>query len=422
MFRLLRLARIALLALLGMLFAQVAMAQGNPQAAARALAKIKQDVADGDAAIKACNFNVWRKAESAYERDKYQYYLVSGKLQPAPGETSFGIADTPGFTHIYPDPCPPKGASLVTPPPPAPPPTVAPVVHRAVHRETSCLDCQGLAKQLNAAIDGYAEAKSRHDPDQFQFAADVKRLSKDLDDCEKNLCPKHASVGLGGLHPFFGVEVGGGWSNTNFEVTPNFNVGGSGFLGGVNGGALFDVPGTKLSIGGRLGWLGSSVSGSTSRPPASPAFDYDVKTRSVALEEFIVSWGPDFSSINTGSSIDWTSGRTHHYEPTPPADLSFELLYQSMHPYVSLGAAQVRTQVGGTAGAFQVSDSLTQTGLTGSVGVEFAVLRNFMGGKLDVYAQWRGIFLPDGVVNIPGSVTIDERWTQTVTTGLVIRY
>ena len=74
-----------------------------------------------------------------------------------------------------------------------------PKVH-AVHRQTTCSACQGLANQLNDAIDRLAQAKSRHDPDQSEFAAEVARLSKDLDLCEQVLCAEHAGAGgyLGG--------------------------------------------------------------------------------------------------------------------------------------------------------------------------------------------------------------------------------
>jgi hypothetical protein len=240
MFSVLRLARIALVALLGMLCAQAAMAQGNPTAAARALAKLRQDVAGGLAAVKACNYKAWTEAKSTYDRDEYQYDLVSGKLHD-PRQTPGGPNGSDIFPD-YPEPCPPKGATLVPPPPTAPPPTVQPVAH-GIHRETACSDCKGLLKQLNDAIDNYAQARSRHDPDQSIFAAEVTRLSRNLDDCEKFFCPKQTGyLGggyLGGNEPGDYCFAGGRTTALSFMLNGLLDFGDDNglqnFVGGASG-------------------------------------------------------------------------------------------------------------------------------------------------------------------------------------------
>jgi hypothetical protein len=208
------------------------------------------------------------------------------------------------------------------------------------------------------------------------------------------------------FHPFVAIEGGGGWQNTNFAVTPNFNVGGSSFIGGINGGFLFDVAGTPISIGPRIGLLGGDMPGSIAHPPASLPFVYDVKTKTLTTyEEAIVS------ILLRGVSF---SGGKVRAEPLPQSAWAAI--------YASLGAAQVRTQVTGTAGAFQVIDSATRTGITGSVGVSLPISQNFLGGGLLVYGQYRITALQDATLNLPAPVHIDSGWIQGVTFGLQARY
>jgi hypothetical protein len=88
--------------------------------------------------------------------------------------------------------CPPP--QTPPPPPPPPPPNTGPP-HPAsplpppvspTHRTTSCVPCQPLVDELNAAADAYAAAVRRHDPDQAHFRAEMARLAAALDDCEKH--------------------------------------------------------------------------------------------------------------------------------------------------------------------------------------------------------------------------------------------
>jgi hypothetical protein len=210
------------------------------------------------------------------------------------------------------------------------------------------------------------------------------------------------------VHPFIGVEVGGGWSNTNFDVMPPFGVSGSGFVGGINGGVLIDIPGTIFSVGPRIGWQGGNISGGISGPTASPFFDYSVKTKSVFYQEALVSIPIQrellgFEKTFVGPGGEKTSLRL---------------------PFVtaSAGIAEVQTQFTGTSGAFQVIDTVNRTGFTGAVGIGMPISPVFLGGELDAYAQYRIIALPTTTVSIPGQVRINDFWVQGITFGLELRY
>ncbi|MBI3704611.1 MAG: outer membrane beta-barrel protein [Rhizobiales bacterium] len=226
-------------------------------------------------------------------------------------------------------------------------------------------------------------------------------------------CPSQAAMRTTNIrsndafHPFFALEAGGGWSNTNFAVAPPFGVSGSGFIGGINGGVLIDIPGTIFSAGPRIGWQGGNMSGSTANPPASPFFIYDVKTTSIFYQEALLSIPIQRELFGFEKTFLDGAGQ-----------ISLKL------PFVtaSAGVAEVRTQVSGTSGAFQVTDSVTRTGFTGTVGVGFPISPVFLGGELDAYAQYRFIALPSATVSIPGQVQIDNRWIQGINFGLEFRY
>jgi hypothetical protein len=209
-------------------------------------------------------------------------------------------------------------------------------------------------------------------------------------------------------HPFFAVEVGGGWSNTNFAVAPPFGVSGSSFVGGINGGVLIDIPGTIFSVGPRVGWIGGNMSGSISGPTASPFFDYSVKTKSIFYQEALVSIPIQRELIGFEKTF---------FEPGGgQTSLRF--------PFVtaSVGIAEVQTQFTGTSGAFQVIDSANRTGFTGTIGIGMPISPVFLGGELDAYAQYRVIALPTATVSIPGQVQINNFWAQGITFGLEFRY
>lgn len=182
------------------------------------------------------------------------------------------------------------------------------------------------------------------------------------------------------VQAYVGVEAGAGWNNTGFNVTPPFNVMGSGFVYGLNAGLLIEIPGTIFSVGPRIGWQGGQTAGNTANPVASPTFIYDVKTLWTFYQEAVVQVPINFSNTMQSSQL-------------------FPFLT------ASLGLAETKTQVTGTSGAFQVSDSTIRTGLTFSGGVGMPVNVPNLGGPMDVYVQYRKFVFGDGDVNIPGKVT-----------------
>jgi hypothetical protein len=203
------------------------------------------------------------------------------------------------------------------------------------------------------------------------------------------------------VHPFIAVEAGYGLNNTNFAVALPFNVTGSSFIGGINGGVLIDIPGTNFSVGPRIGWQGGNMSGSTFYPPTG--FTYAVNNRSVFYQDVMAQIRVQPFGIIT---------------PNRYPGLNFSDVFLRG----SVGIAEVHTQVTGTSGAFQVTDSVTQTGFTGTVGIGVPISAAFLGGNLDAYTQYRFINVPSTTVSIPGLVQIDNRWVQGITFGFALRY
>lgn len=197
-------------------------------------------------------------------------------------------------------------------------------------------------------------------------------------------CPPFASPSLvNPFQPFIGIDVGFGGSNADFKTAPPFSVGGSGFVYGINGGVLFDIPGTPISFGPRVGWLGGNMSGSTANPPASPTFTYSVLTRWAFYEEGMIQWRPGLSIL----------GRTKE-----PANVVASIT----RFWMSMGWAETKTKVTGTSGDFRVSDSTTKTGFTAAVGVGVPIVNT----PLSITAQFRYINVPTANFNIPGVVPI----------------
>jgi hypothetical protein len=196
-------------------------------------------------------------------------------------------------------------------------------------------------------------------------------------------------------HPFIAVEAGAGWSNTNFSsVTPPFNVNGSGFVYGLNAGVLFNIPGTAFMIGPRIGFLGGQTPGSIANPPASPAFIYDVKTLWTFYQEAVVR-----------------------------VPINFPMRSPSLFPFItaSAGIAEIKTQVTGTSGGTQVTDSATRTGFTFTGGFGIPVVQTVDGAAVDLYLQYRGTVGGDADVNIPGKVRTNY-WAQGINFGVELRY
>ena len=65
------------------------------------------------------------------------------------------------------------------------------------YRVSYCVPCLGLAQQLNAVVDQYTEARNRGDPGQAALQTQMRQLSKDLDDCERQ-CPANPDAARAG--------------------------------------------------------------------------------------------------------------------------------------------------------------------------------------------------------------------------------
>jgi hypothetical protein len=185
-----------------------------------------------------------------------------------------------------------------------------------------------------------------------------------------------------GAQPFVGFNIGGGFQNTNFSVTPPFNVNTNGVIGGGFGGVLFPIPNTNAQLGFRVGGEGSNISGTIVAPPASPSFTYKVRATSMFYEEMMVQAASgDFVSVMLNLSDN-------------------QLIWR-----ISAGIAEMNTSVKGTSGMFSVTDSAVRPGVTFTVGVGVPVAVFPNGTGIDLFTQYRGTQWV-GTVNIPGAVNI----------------
>lgn len=196
------------------------------------------------------------------------------------------------------------------------------------------------------------------------------------------------------FHPFFALAVGGDRSKTNFDVEPPFGVNGSGFVFAISGGGLFDIPGTPTSVGARVGWLGGNTTGSIENP--STGFLYDVKRSSAFYQEALLQF-----SINPGNST------------RPP----------TMFPFVtaSAGIAEFKLQFHGTSGAFQVTDSPTITGFTGTIGFGIPIYQTLSDGTLAVFTEARIIKTDSFDIKLPSRFQSKYQSTN-VTAGFRYRW
>jgi hypothetical protein len=205
-----------------------------------------------------------------------------------------------------------------------------------------------------------------------------------------------------GAQPFVGVNVSGGFQNTNFSVSDTgFNVNGTGVMGGGFAGVLLPIPNTNAMAGFRVGGEGGNITGDIRMPALSPRFNYTVKTDATLYQEAVISipalsLAPRFVFVGTALEI---------------LDLNARL---------SAGVAESHTSVNGTAGAFSVTDSNWRPGITFTAGVAkpIAILAN--GGVVDLFAQYRGTqFI--STVNIPGGVNIGS-FTNEVDVGVTLNF
>jgi opacity protein-like surface antigen len=176
-----------------------------------------------------------------------------------------------------------------------------------------------------------------------------------------------------GFTPFLGIGGGFRSSSTDFDVTPPFDVSALTGVVDVNGGLLFNLPGSNLFFGPRVGGLFGFGSGSISDPPASPGFTYKVEM------PWTVYYEAEFGAAFHGATMNDT--RVH----------------------ASVGGATVNTLVTATAGGFSVDSNVTRTGVTASLGIDVGV-----SPSLSVGGQVRYINVPSGPVDIPGTVPISS--------------
>jgi hypothetical protein len=213
------------------------------------------------------------------------------------------------------------------------------------------------------------------------------------------------------IQPFVGVYGGGGFPTTNFSVDPQFNVNGSGVLGGGFGGVLLPVPNTNIQIGPRFGIQGSNITGSITSPAASPLFTYTVRTDWMAYQEAMVR-------IPVGTAFKIADNES----PLPQNRAYFSYNFFDSVPHVtgSVGVAESGTSVKGTSGTFSVTDNAVRTGLTFTAGVDMSLLRQAAlrsgNGDLLLFIQYR-FTQWISTVNIPGAVNIGS-FTNEVDVGL----
>ena len=240
-------------------------------------------------------------------------------------------------------------------------------------------------------------------------------IAKEFDEVKASIkCPEGTWYPLGpnlepasflGAQPFAGVNVSGGFQNTNFSVSDTeFNVNGSGVMGGGFAGVLLPIPNTNALAGLRVGGQGGNITGDIRMPAPSPTFNYTVKTDATLYQEAVVS-------IPASKITSFLLNVAYDVPLAPKWDFAFG---------ASVGVAESHTSVNGTAGAFSVTDSGWRPGITFTAGVAkpVAILAN--GAVVDLFAQYRGTqFI--STVNVPGAVNIGS-FTNEVDGGITVHF
>jgi len=238
-----------------------------------------------------------------------------------------------------------------------------------------------------AELNQIAAAQRWHDEEvaklqaRFDQILDLWRNAKVVDYGEKRTGQRTNTQGVW----YVGGNIGVGSQGTNFSVDPPFTVYGSGPIYGGFGGMLFPIPNSNLQLGFRLGWEGSNISGKVESPPASPLFDYRVRTYSTFYQDAVVKFPAAFALPST-----FFTG--------------------------SIGIAEMQTSVNGTSGLFSVTDSAYRAGptFTAGIGTLLGTLPN--GAAVEGFVQWRSSLL-GGTASIPGSVPFGS-FTNEVDVGI----
>jgi hypothetical protein len=214
------------------------------------------------------------------------------------------------------------------------------------------------------------------------------------------------------IQPFFGFEGGFGGTTSRFDVSPSFNATGTGGVGGISAGFLTPLPGTNLLVGPRVGFLGGNLGGSVSNPVASPFFTYDTRTNEAVTWEAMFNVGANnlnrFGDVTVAAFGGWMYASFQQgLTQSGSSSLITGANLTNWRQWVmglSFGGVTANTQVNGTSGAFNVSDSVTRTGFTAALNAQY-----LMTGQLAATANLRYIYLPYRTVNIPGSVAVNEQ-------------
>ena len=247
----------------------------------------------------------------------------------------------------------------------------------------------------------------------FDEAVDRRvAIAKEFDEVKASIkCPEGTWYPLGpnlepvsflGAQPSVGVNVSGGFQNTNFSVSDTgFNVNGSGVMGGGFVGVLLPIPNTIAGAGFRVGGQGGNITGDIRMPTLSPTFNYTVKTDATLYQEAVVS-------IPASKITSFLLNVAYDVPLAPKWDFAFG---------ASVRVADSHTSVNGTAGAFSVTDSGWRQGITFTAGVAkpVAILAN---GASSICS--RSIAAPSSsarVNNVPGAVNIGS-FTNEVDGGI----
>jgi hypothetical protein len=260
----------------------------------------------------------------------------------------------------------------------------------AAEMKTAAADCN--EQRYYSARQSFIESKMSHgytESEADRTVRDVFPFRRDCPPASALYFPSPVNI-VPRAQPIVGLNLAGGFQGTNFPTDPQFNVNGSGVIGGAFGGVLFPVPNTNALAGFRVGGEGGYITGNIVTPPASPLFTYNVRTNWIVYQDALLQ-------------VDMLNG-----------------FFNGIKPFGSVGAAESDVSAKGTSGTFSVTDSGVRTGMTFTAGVTLPVFALTNGVVVDLFAQYRGTQWI-GVVNIPGAVPISS-FTNEVDLGVTFNF
>lgn len=208
----------------------------------------------------------------------------------------------------------------------------------------------------------------------------------------RNNTPANACTGF---CPEFYVSILGGYgsSRTNFDVTPSFNVNGSGGYGEIGAGIRVPVPNSNVFFDARVSGLFGDLGGSTFYAPSGGT--YTVRQDPMAIAEGSIGfYMPDAPLLNRqygqGAFPTFVAGQKVRWS-APSISFGFGIV--AFHRfYVDAEAAFFRAQD---------TTKFDNTGLTTSVRIDIPFTQSVLGT-----AQFRYNYFPETAVFIPGAVNI----------------